>query len=211
MINFIIIGDQPTKGAKVKGWNGASLISERKSIVSSQISSSKILGKDTRILYVYGFDHKKVENYFELNYKQTKLIYNKEHINLGETHSVSRTSNYLDSDSLIINSKCVLKPSTFKNLNRKHSHIFTTKNHNQLGCHIENNKISHICYELDNYITDMFFIAKKDIELFRSMVINKKHRNCFIFEIINKMIDKGCDFRSLEIHTNQQKKIKLKT
>jgi len=205
MINFIITADKAGRGAKIKGWSGLHSVNSKNNVVGSQMTSIKSCFRDSRTIYIYGFDNKKVENYFDKKHQKTILVYNQDYSKFGETYSLSRASSYLEADTVIMTGNSIIRPSMFKNFNRKQSQIFLShKIPNELGCHINSkNIIEHICYELDNYITDFYYIAKKDVGVFRGLITNKKNKNCFIFEIINKMIDHGVMFYPTELKSNK--------
>jgi hypothetical protein len=63
------------------------------------------------------------------------------------------------------------------------------ENKTKLGCIINNGKIENISYDLDNYLSDIYFISKQHIDIFRKLINDPNNHNNFIFEILNKVID----------------------
>ena len=96
----------------------------------------------------------------------------------------------------------VLQPSMFNNFNKRYSQIFVNnKSSSELGASIdEKNNVQHISYGLDNLVTNMFFINEKSINNFKNNVENWNYRNYFCFEIINKMIEQGNNFKAQQIN-----------
>jgi len=202
-MNCIIIADKYDRGTKSKGWAGLQPINSRTILVKNQIDVIKSCFPRVKITYIYGFDQKKVEEYFEENEdKNVTLIYNKHYEDYGEIFSVSRAKSLLDEDTLLFFGNIILKPSAFKDFIKKHSQLFVNnKSYNELGCMInKNGHIEHVCYELENYLEHIYYINRSDVDTFRSMVSRFENRNCFMFEIINKMIDRGINFRPRELN-----------
>lgn len=203
-MNCIIIADKHDKGNKSKGWSGAQPINRKTILVNNQINVIRSCFPKSKITYIYGFDCDKVEQHFENNIKQDKitLIYNQHYEDYGEIFSISRAKSLLDEDILLFFGNLILKPSVFQNFTKNRSHIFTNnKNYNELGCMINSKgKIEHVCYELENYLEHIYYISKSDIDVFRSIVSRFENRNCFIFEVINKMIERGVTFYPKELN-----------
>lgn len=195
-MNCIIIADKFNKGNKSKGWLGSHPINSKYTLVSNQISVINAIFPKAKIIYIYGFDDKKVEDYFEKsNHKNITLVQNPNYENYGETFSLCKARIFLESNTLIIPGLTILKKRMFTDFDRKKTSVFVNnKHHNELGCFLnDKEKIEHICYELTNYLTNIYYIHKNDIEIFRSIVSRNENRNCFVFEIINKMIERGVD------------------
>ena len=198
-MNCIILADKPRKRNKTKGWNGCLPINSKKTLVENQISVLQSCFDKIKIYYVYGFDAKNVEDFFEKkNYKNVIPIKNTLFETTGEINSISKTRQFLNTDTLLISGNVILSRSMFKNFspsNSKSTIFISEKENKELGCSIDKaNKITHLCYDLDNFFCEIVYLRKKHIEKFRTMVSKKEYRNYFLFEIINKMIDIGIDF-----------------
>jgi choline kinase len=198
-MNCIIIADRPSKGIKSKGWNGLIKINKRETLIQNQIKVIRQNFPKSKIIYIYGFDYKKVEEYFHYS-DVNNLVYvnNNQFASNGESYSVSMVSEFLEQDCLIFFGNLILKPSMFKNFHPKKSQLFITpKIENELGCTFNDSGfVEHICYGLENYLGNVYYISKNDIEQFKNLITKNHHRNYFLFEIINKMIENGSKFKT---------------
>jgi choline kinase len=204
-MNSIIIADKYAKGMKSKGCYGLIQINQRTNLFQTQYKAIKTAFPRSNIIYVYGFENKKIKRYFSKNYQDVIAIENKEYNETGFVNSIKCASDYLDQNCLIFFGDLAIKSEMFKNFNREKSHIYLSKkNNNSLGCIVRNNNVLNISYGLDNYLLNMYYINKKNIETFSYYINENKLRNYFLFEIINKMIDQGITF-----HPSIQKNKKI--
>ena len=197
-MNCIIIADRPSKGIKSKGWNGLIKINKTETLIQNQVKVIRQSFPKSKVIYIYGFDYKKVEEYFyHSNLDNIVYVNNNRFASSGECFSVSTISEFLEQDCLIFFGNLILKPSMFKDFKAKKSQIFITpKTENELGCTFNDKGfVEHICYGLENYLPNVYYISKKDIEQFKNLVTKNYYRNYFLFEIINRMIEKGADFQ----------------
>ena len=76
------------------------------------------------------------------------------------------------------------------------SHLYENPNNmDGLGCTLNKaGSVEHIFYDLNSPIADIYYIDNNDIEIFKKILFRKEHRNYFVFELLNKMIDVGVDF-----------------
>lgn len=192
-MNIIILGDKYQKRMKSKGCVGLIKL-YNKNILTHQYKGLKTKFPNANIIYVYGFDNKRFVSYVNknvLNYPNIKLIYNPNYDKYNNVYSLNLINDYLNQDCLILFGDYVIKNTTFTNFKRTNeSQIFiSSKTKTRLGCIINNNMIENISYDLDNYLSEIYFISKNQIEIFKSLVTNPAHHNYFIFEMLNKMID----------------------
>ena len=115
------------------------------------------------------------------------------------SYSLSLTKDFLNDDCLILFGDLILSKKIFdKFINKNDSQIFISKqNKNRLGCIINDNKIENISYDLDNYLTDIYYLTKFHANMIQNLLTNKINYNCFIFEIINKLIDMNQNIKPL--------------
>jgi len=211
-MNCIIIADKYAKGMKSKGCYGLIQINQRTNLFEAQYKAIKTTFPRSKIIYVYGFENKKIKRYLGQNYQDVIAIENQEYNDTGFVNSIRCASDYLDQNCLIFFGDLAIKSEMFKNFNREKSHIYLNKkNHNSLGCIINNNHVQNISYGLDNYLLNMYYINKKNIETFSYYINDIKLRNYFLFEIINKMIDQGIDFQPSVQNNKQIMSINKKT
>jgi choline kinase len=143
---------------------------------------------------VYGFDSKRFTSYLKknfLNYQNLKSFYNSEYDRYNNVYSLNLIQEYLNDDCIILFGDNIIKPNTFKTFqSTDETQVFiNSKIKTRLGCIIQNNTIYNISYDLDNYLSEIYFIPKNQIDIFKKLISNPINHNHFIFEIINKMID----------------------
>lgn len=192
-MNIIILGDKYQKRMKSRGCVGLIKL-QNKNMLHHQC---KILINKfplAKIIYVYGFDNKRLLSYLDKNnelYKQLIFIHNNMYDQYNNAYSLSLVKEYLDDDILIMFGDKVITNSTFNRFTySKFSQIFIDNNpQSKLGCVIHNNRIENICYDLDNRLSEIYFISKDQTKELKTLVSNPTLHNCFIFELMNKMID----------------------
>lgn len=196
MIKIVILADKYQKGTKSQGCPGLLKINDSTNLLQHQYDILSHNFIDSELIYLYGFDAKKLLNYLnDSSFPRMEFIYNKDYDNYNECFSLGLIKNKIDSDILIISGYTILSQSFFKNFDRSKSQIFIDPtNASKLGCIINNDNIENIFYDLDNRIHPMFYLAQSDVDIF-SKFINIKNHNAFLFEIINKCINTGCSFK----------------
>ena len=200
-MNIIILGDKYQKRMKSKGCVGLIKINSR-NILQLQHRVLKQVFPEANIVYVYGFEGKKFNSFIS---KSTLLdndiisIYNPYYETYNNSYSLSLTKDFLNDDCLILFGDLILSKKIFdKFINKNDSQIFISKqNKNRLGCIINDNKIENISYDLDNYLTDIYYLTKFHANMIQNLLTNKINYNCFIFEIINKLIDMNQNIKPL--------------
>lgn len=208
-MNIIILADKYQKRMKSRGCVGL-IKYNNKNILSHQYKILNNIFPYANIVYVYGFDNKRLLSYVHknsLDYQNIKLIYNNLYETYNNAYSLSLAKNYLNDDCLLLFGEHAIKNSTFENFKiTPQSQVFIDKKiKTRLGCIINNNLINNICYDLDNYLSEIYFISKNHVSAFQQFIINPNHYNSFIFEIINKMIDSNYQFTPFII--NQKVKV----
>lgn len=194
-MNFIILADKFQKGMKSKGAVGLLNINKRQTVIDHQYSLIKNKYPESKIIYVYGFDAKRVRSYSSKRKQDIEYIYNKDYENKNYAYSLYLAEKYLDEECFIAFGDTVFRSNLFKNLLNNESQIFVNKLIvNDLGCVINNNIVSHISFGLKNYIGDMYFLTKESSHVIKDILSNARYHNYFIFELINKSIDEGAVF-----------------
>ena len=204
-MNCIVLADQPTKGIKSKGWNGLIPVNKKHNLIQNQINVIRSHFPKSKIIYIYGFDHRKVECYFSrTSVEVSNFVYlrNNKFIESGDGYAVSMTHEFLDKECLFFYGGMVLQPSMFKNFEKNKSQIYTSnKDYNELGCVVnQEGNVEHVCYGLENYVGELYYVSKKDIDNFRAIATNHDYRNYFLFEMINKAIESGSKFKEVNIN-----------
>lgn len=197
-MNFIILADKYHKGMKSKGCLGLLPVNRKYNIFEFQYNNIKKVFPKSKIIYVYGFDHKKIENFLKQKnkFKDLVAIYNENYETYNYSYSLKQASDYLNDNSFITFGDVLFKHQIFEKFNPNNgSQIFiNSKIKNTLGCTIENSAIKNISFELNNYLSNIYYLHKKDTTHLFNMVNSKKYMNYFVFELINKMIDNNHNF-----------------
>lgn len=206
-MNVVILGDKFRKGLKSKGCCGL-IQRDQKSVIQHQIDFALSLDLLSSIYYVAGFDYNRLLSYINKNYinsQLSKVICNHDYAKFNESYSLSialDAIDHIDDDLLIINGY-YCPPKNLKNLDRSKSSVFTcNKEKTKLGCIINNNSVENIFFGLNNYVQDIYYINKKDIDIIKNIIKSKMHNN-FLFEIVNKSIDSGCFFTNFNLDTKK--------
>lgn len=207
-MNFIIIADKYNKGMKSKGCAGLLRVDKNLNLMQQQHDTIKKNFPKSRIVYVGGFESKKIENFLIQNYKDVIYVNNVDYENLNDGHSLSLVKNLLDQNTFIICGYTILEKNIFQSFSKElGNQIVVVPNHEkQIGCIINEGRIDNISFNLPNYIEDIYYITQKDIRILQDILKETKHKNYFVFELINRLIDLGVVFRPLFYH----KKIKSK-
>ena len=192
-MNFIILADKHIKGMKSKGGTGLVKVNSRYNLFETQYKIINKNFKNAKIIYVYGFDGKKMSNFFETKkYSNVIPIYNENYEKYNNAYSLSMAEKYMQKEFFVLFGYSIFKKEIFETFSFEDSQIFlNNKMKNNLGCIVNNDLVNHICFDFSNYIMDIYYISKKDSKLMRQLCTTSKYRNCFIFELLNKMIDLG--------------------
>lgn len=193
-MNCIILGDKYQKRMKSRGCVGLIKI-KHKPIIEHQYTTIKNIFPLANIIYVYGFEHKRFSSFISKNqhtYKDIITIYNSNYDTKNNAYSLYLASKYLNDDCLILFGDHIFHKKTFLHFSRASakSQVFINKKHkNKLGCIVNHNKIENISYDLDNYLTEIYYLNKNHTSMICQNLQNDMNHNCFIFELINKLID----------------------
>lgn len=192
-MNIIILGDKYQKRMKSRGCVGLIKLNN-KNILTHQYKVLKHKFPNANIVYVYGFDNKRFVSYVNKNilmYSNITLVHNPNYDKYNNVYSLNLVNNYLNQDCLILFGDYIPKNTTFNNFKiTKESQVFINlKTKTRLGCVVNHNTIENISYDLDNYLSEIYFISKNQIDIFKNLITNQIHYNHFIFEMFNKMID----------------------
>lgn len=201
-MNFIILGDKFQKRMKSKGCVGLIKINN-KPLIEHQYSIIKESFPNAKIIYIHGFESKKFLSFIYKNnkiFKDLITIYNPNYDKYNHAYSLSLAKDYLIKDSYILFGDSVLHKKTFVGARDSQvSHVFINKKYkNKLGCIVNNSKITNIAYDLDNYLSDIYYISRTQSGVL-TQILNPVNYNCFIFELINIMIDMNQTIKPLFI------------
>jgi CTP:phosphocholine cytidylyltransferase-like protein len=192
-MNFIILADKYIKGMKSKGGTGLVKVNSRFNLFETQHKIITKNFKNPKIIYVYGFDGKKISHFFDQRkYSNVIPIYNENYEKYNNTYSLSLAQKYIEKDFFILFGYSIFKKQIFENFNKSNSQIFlNNKTKNHIGCIVDNENVNHICFDINNYIMDIYYISKADAPLMKELCTTPRYKNYFIFELLNKMVDMG--------------------
>lgn len=198
-MNFIILADKYQKGMKSKGCVGLIKLNNRLNVLEYQYRLIKSNFEKSKIIYVYGFDNKKMNAYIEKkNLVDFVAINNDLYEQHNYVYSLSLAAKYLEKDCFILFGDTIFKKDIFNDFNKNISQIYINKKEkNKLGCIIDDTSfVKNISFDLENYLMDIYFIAKKDTNKLINIITKPKYKNYFLFEAINQIIDSGTEFKA---------------
>jgi CTP:phosphocholine cytidylyltransferase-like protein len=193
-MNCIILGDKYIKGMKSRGCCG--LIPHSKSIntLENQYFVLKSIFPNIQIVYIYGFEDKKFSDFINKSNLELVSIYNPDYNKYNSAYSLNLAKNFLNDSSLIIDGYSFINKSLIKKIKHQEefSQIIVSDKDNKdssPGCIIIDNHIKNLSYDLSNNIKNVYYLTKTTSVLLQSIVTNKRNYNCFVFELINKIIE----------------------
>jgi len=193
-MNIIIIADKFQKRMKSKGCVGLIKDKKNKFLFQKQYESLKKIFPESNIVYVYGFDGKRMDSYvnkYEKNFLDTTFIHNEHYNNYNTAYSVYLCKEFLNNDCCILFGDNPVHKTTFKKFDPTiGSQIFLSNNaQSSLGSIIKDNTIQNIAYDLDNKLSEIYFLQKDQALSLYNCIETKQFHQYFLFELINKLID----------------------
>lgn len=192
-MNFIIIGDKYQKGMKSKGCAGLIKIDESHNLFEYQYNIIKKYFTNSTIVYIGGFEYKKIESFLHKHYKDVICINNEDYECTNDAHSISLAKNIPYQNTFIMCGYTVLDKKIFDKFDADvGSQIFINKNsQTPLGCILNDNKVSNISFDLPNCIDNIYYVCSADYCHLQKTLVNTYYKNYFIFELLNQLIDSG--------------------
>lgn len=192
-MNFIIVGDKYQKGMKSKGCAGLLKVDKNNNLFQYQYSIIKKTFPCAKIIYICGFEHKKISNFISKSYDDVICVFNNDYDNFNDAYSISLVENFLCDNTFITLGYTLFDKKVFNKFNMDlGTQIFINKNQNKdIGCVITNNNITNISFDLPNSIDDIYYFSKQDATFLQKLLKDLQYKNYFIFELINKLIDNG--------------------
>lgn len=190
-MNFIILGDKYQKGMKSKGCVGLLKINNGSNIFDTQYRCIKNVFPNSNIIYVGGFEYKKLQYFLNEKYKDVISIHNTEFENYNNLYSLSLVENFLVGDTFIVSGSYIINSKTLLQFSdRSNTQIFINNSgQSAIGCVINNNTVTNIGFDLPNTLDEIYYISHADIYKLRTMAVDQKYRNYFLFEALNLLID----------------------
>lgn len=198
-MNFIILGDKYNRGTKSKGCSGL-MPHKKDTIIKNQTSTIFSVFPRSKIIYVYGYDQKKIENYAALNYKSKKnieFIHNPEYLTKGFGRSLFTALDYLNDSCVIMFGNTIITKSILMKIKHKVPQVFLSKTiEYKLGCVITDEYIENMSYGLTNYSYGIYHFPKPETAMVAGVLDSQAGKNMFVFEIVNLLIENKVRFES---------------
>ncbi len=190
-MNFIIIGDKFQKGMKSKGCAGLIKFNNSLNIFEHQYKTINKFFPKAKIIYIAGFEYRKIENFIKKHYSDVLLFNNTNFENSNDCYSLNIINKLLIYDTFITFGYTILNSKPLEKFNKLlGSQVFLTNNNkSSVGCIIQNNIVENISLDLPNTIDDLYYISDKDIKNFKEIATNHKYHNYFVFELLNNLIE----------------------
>ena len=190
-MNFIILGDKYQKGMKSKGCQALLKLNSSTHIIDYQYAHIKKYFPDSKIIYISGFEHKKLHAFLSVKYKDIIVVHNQHFENYNNLYSLSLAINFFIGETFILNGSCVIHKKILSQLdNNLGTQVFVnTNNQSSLGCIIDSGVITNIGFDLPNPLDEIYYISDQDMDSLKAIVNNPKCRNYFVFEALNLLID----------------------
>lgn len=199
-MNCIIVGDKYQKGMKSKGCSALMRTGKRGTLLNSQYEILNNSFDHIPITYIYGFDSKRLLEFVQENDYRMDMVYNENHDKYNESFSVNLASDKLDDETLIVLGYQTLTPKTFKkfnNLEKSGVFISGADHKPKVGCVILDNNITTLNFDLDNPIHDIYYLNRECSAALKELLQTQRYHNYFLFELLNKLIDKGLQIRPI--------------
>jgi choline kinase len=206
-MKFIILADKYQKGMKSRGCSGLIKINKKKFLFDDQYQIIKTRFPNAQIIYVGGFESKKIQTFIDKNYNDVIYVENKRYDTLSDGYTISLIQQLLIEEIFIVCGYTVLDKKMFQSFSSsKGSQLFISNKETHIGCTITDNQITHISLDLPNYLSNIYYISSEDCKRLQKIVSNVKYKNYFLFELINQLIDMSVTFRPFYYTITNKKK-----
>jgi len=166
------------------------------------------------IVIVAGFDYDKIAKainewaeYRIAGKKNITLINNKDYISTNVAYSIACGIEACETDNILIVYGDLVFNKEAINIDFNKNGILTTDTMGQLEIGVEekDNKVVRFCYSSKMKWSQIAFLHKQELEIFKRLVDKKEKRKFFTFEILNLMIESNNI--ELEIYKNINAKV----
>lgn len=213
--HVLLLVPEITKGMKSIGSKALLQLNKHQTIIDYQIQYIKKFYRGSRIVVLTGFEHDKIKNQIK-SYSNTELVFN---ANYEQTNQGASILHYLKAYSpnncLIINNGVLLKEKLHIQSNSD-STIFVLKS-NKSGFNIgindldtkEDGYVSYMFYSLPTQWSECVFLNNEAIETIVDMSSKFKIGNLFLFELLNKLLEKNIGIKATAINKKNIFKINI--
>ena len=195
--NILLLNYGVTFRLKSKGPACLLKVSPRKTLLDKQIFTLKKSFPHSNIIVVTGFKLKKIKTSFP---KNVRIVENKDFEETNCLYSIALAMEDLEiKDSLlVIPGNTYFKPNLFNKFDKRISQLWLTKQYQELGCVVNEDKIQHVMWTLTNYWTNIGYFTGEELTLLKQMIKTQDGiEKLFLFEAINKIVDAGGKFKAV--------------
>lgn len=192
-ISFII----PTAGVgrRMKSYGPKSLLNIKPNLplLNYQIKQIKACYPESEIIVVVGFESHKL---FGIIPQEVRVVENENY----ETTNIVRSINFgirasVYDNIFIVPGDMAFNKNTILNVDINKSFAIIDKNDEMpkeiVGINYTNNKVLHFSFGLDTKWSTLAYFTQKEAIEFKRYIYDKKNMNCYMYEILNTIIDKG--------------------
>ncbi len=192
-ISFII----PTAGIgrRMKSYGPKSLLNIKPNLplLNYQIKQIKSCYPESEIIVVVGFESHKL---FGIIQPEVRVVENENYENTNIVRSISfgiRASIY--DNIFIVPGDMAFNKNTILNVDVNKSFAIIDKNDEMpkeiVGINYTNSKVLHFSFGLNTKWSTLAYLTQKEAIEFRKYIHDKKNMNCYMYEILNTIIDRG--------------------
>lgn len=200
MMNILILDNNLFFRSKSKGPVCLLNISAHKTVIEKQIEILNQVFPKNKIIIITGTKSKKIEELL-INHKNISIVENKEYDITNCLFNIKLGIEKFDTSVLIIPSNIIFNKYLFKNFNKRESQILLTKQHQEVGCIINNSNIENIMWGLPNYWTKIAFFINKEFELLKYISSQEITKKWFFLEGINFILEKGANIKGVTVNS----------
>lgn len=205
MIKYSVLLIHSLPDKKIKSLGNKALINLGKlNLIDHQIQFIKKIFKNSEIIVVGGFEHRKLYKYLNKKYSNIKYIYHNinDYVNIGLSIKLGlKVSN--GRNVVIINGSLFIDPkaSSLIKKAKNHNYIISTKQtKSPIGCIKQNGSIENCFFDLPCSIYDFVIVNQTYVQDFKNCIYQTKDIDKFyMFEVINHCINNKMRFVTCEI------------
>lgn len=177
-----------------------SLISiKNETLLNYQVRVLNDLFQNADFIFVGGFGLDKI---MKIVPKNVRVIENENYTCHNTARSIDLGLKATITDSvLIVFGDLYFTPDIFKNLHTDTSSVIFTGTpikKSEIGIISENGLVTNMSFKLKTQWAQIVYLTGKELKLLRKIAYNHKNNKMFGFELINKVIDMGGQFKAVE-------------
>jgi choline kinase len=182
------------RGRRMKSYGPKSLISiGKQTILERQISIVESLFPNSKFVIVTGFEADKVISNCPRKFVK---IENELYEDTNVSRSVAMALNAVSTERvLIFMGDLVFNTEAISTLDFEKTCVSANiddSRTSEVGCIVSPDKtVSNMMYDLDLKWNQIIYLQSKELDIFKALCTKRRNRKLFLFEIINKVIDKG--------------------